>query len=64
VSLFAGNPFPGKPPRYVRAVLYRYSFAKQQHLWWNRERLNIWLPAMSADDPDLLEFLKRKEWIH
>jgi len=64
VSLFAGNPFPGKPPRYVRAVLYRYSFAKQQHLWWNRERLNIWLPAMSADDPDLLEFLKRREWIH
>src|SRR5664279_3361706 len=24
VGLFAGNPFPGKPPRYIRAVLYRY----------------------------------------
>ena len=28
VSLFADNPFPDKPPRYIRAVLYRYSFAK------------------------------------
>jgi hypothetical protein len=28
LSLFAGNPFPHKPPRYIRAVLYRYSFTK------------------------------------
>jgi hypothetical protein len=30
IGLFApnGNPFPDKPPRYIRAVLYRYSFAK------------------------------------
>ena len=27
ISLFADNPFPGKPPRYIRAVLYRYTFA-------------------------------------
>jgi hypothetical protein len=56
LSLFAGNPFPGRPPRYVRAVLYRYSFARPgnpQGLWWNRERINIWLPAMSAADPRL-----------
>jgi hypothetical protein len=28
VGLFApnGNPFPDKPPRYIRAVLYRYTF--------------------------------------
>ena len=63
VSLFAGNPFPGKPPRYVRAVLYRYTFTRQQRLWWNVERLNIWLPAMSANDPDLIEFLERRKWI-
>ncbi len=56
VSLFASNPFPDKPPQYVRAILYRYSFAKpgnSQGLWWNRERLNIWLPAMSIKDPRL-----------
>jgi len=57
VSLFAGNPFPDKPPRYIRAVLYRYGFAKpgnSQGLWWNRERVNVWLPAMSDKDPRLV----------
>ncbi len=28
LSLFGGNPFPQKPPRYIRAVLYRYEFAR------------------------------------
>jgi hypothetical protein len=66
VGLFAGNPFPGKPPRYVRAVLYRYRFAKPgnpQGLWWNRERISIWIPALSANDPRLITFLKSQGWI-
>lgn len=66
VSLFANNPFPDKPPKYIRAVLYRYAFAKPgnaQGLWWTREKLADWIPAMSADDPRLLEFLKTYEWI-
>ncbi|WP_220463977.1 lipase maturation factor family protein [Adhaeribacter radiodurans] len=28
VSLFKSNPFPNQPPRYIRAVLYQYTFAK------------------------------------
>jgi hypothetical protein len=66
VRLFAGNPFPGKPPRYIRAVLYRYAFAKPgnpHRLWWTRERVNTWLPAMSATDPRLIEFLKSNGWL-
>ncbi len=53
LSLFANNPFPGKPPKYIRAVLYRYSFAKPgnpQGLWWNRKRINLWMPAMSVNE--------------
>jgi len=53
VSLFAGNPFPAKPPRYIRAVLYRYAFAKPgnpQHLWWNRQRIGNWIPAVSLNE--------------
>ncbi|WP_240312714.1 lipase maturation factor family protein [Flavihumibacter solisilvae] len=56
IQLFASNPFPGKPPRYVRAILYRYSFlpsANKEGKWWKREQLAIWLPALSANDPRL-----------
>lgn len=58
VGLFAGNPFPGKPPRYIRAILYRYSFAAPGNpagRWWDRERIgDPWLPAMAAGDPRLV----------
>ncbi len=68
VNLFAKNPFPGKPPTYIRAVLYRYNFAKAGNakgLWWNRERVgDLWLPAMSVNDPRLLNFLKHAGWMH
>jgi hypothetical protein len=66
VSLFADNPFPRKPPRYIRAVLYRYSFAtpgNSEGLWWTRQQVNDWLPAMSVNDPRLIEFLKTSGWI-
>jgi Lipase maturation factor len=66
VSLFAFNPFADKPPRYVRAVLYVYSFARpgnSKGLWWTRKREGIWLPAVSANDPSLIDFLKSEEWI-
>jgi hypothetical protein len=56
IQLFASNPFPGKPPRYIRAILYRYSFlpsANKEGKWWKREQLAIWLPALSANDPRL-----------
>jgi hypothetical protein len=65
-SLFAVNPFPDKPPRYIRAVLYRYKFAKtvgHPGVWWDRQRVgDTWLPAMSVDDPRLLETLRQYGW--
>ena len=66
ISLFARNPFPQKPPRYVRAVLYRYQFAKPgnpQQVWWYRTRLGDWLPPLSAGDPRLINFLKSRQWL-
>ncbi|MDB5031417.1 lipase maturation factor family protein [Mucilaginibacter sp.] len=66
MSLFAGNPFPGKPPRYIRAVLYRYKFASPgnpQGLWWTREQVGEWIPAISADNPRLIKFLEYEKWI-
>jgi hypothetical protein len=67
LSLFAANPFPGKPPRYIRAVLYHYTFAPPGNpagRWWNRRQIGApWLPAMSADDPQLIGSLKGEGWL-
>jgi hypothetical protein len=66
VGLFAGNPFPEKPPRYIRAVLYRYRFARPGNpgnLYWTRERISEWMPVLSTDNPQLVAFLKGQSWI-
>lgn len=66
LSLFADNPFPEEPPKYIRVVLYRYRFAKPGNLrgkWWGRERVDIWLSATSADNPHLVNFLKSRGWL-
>jgi hypothetical protein len=65
MNLFAANPFDEKPPTYIRAVLYRYSFAKKgpQKQYWEREKLGLWLPALSVRDSALIEILKMEGWI-
>jgi hypothetical protein len=54
LALFAGNPFPQAPPRQVRAVLWQYWFTsiaeKREHgLWWRREPLGLYAPAIRLD---------------
>jgi len=66
LSLFAGNPFPHKPPRYVRAVLYRYQFAdpgSPDHRWWNRRPIQLWLPPFSVYSPELKSYLGEVGWL-
>ena len=66
LRLFANNPFPASPPKYVRAVLYRYFFVNnkdQKHQWWARERLGLWLPPLSAKDIVLMDYLRSEGWI-
>jgi hypothetical protein len=66
LSLFGGNPFPDKPPHYIRAALYRYAFAppgNPEGNWWKREELGLWLPPLSADDPRLVELLNEAGWL-
>jgi len=50
LALFDHNPFPDNPPRYVRALLYRYSYAapderRRDNALWRRELLGYYLPA-------------------
>lgn len=63
LSLLAGNPFPEKPPRYVRALVYRYRFAPltgagSEGAWWSRERVGNWFPAVSLYSPEFRQFLQ------
>jgi hypothetical protein len=65
VSLFANNPFSDKPPRFIRAVLYRYKFVRpnDQGLWWEREEIKEWLPPLSADNQRLKDLLENAHWL-
>ncbi len=53
-GLLARNPFPDKPPHYIRAMFYRYRFTnteehQQTGAWWKREELREYLPTISRD---------------
>ncbi|MDH6131163.1 hypothetical protein P3T37_000532 [Kitasatospora sp. MAA4] len=48
LRLLRDNPFPGAPPLYVRAVLYRYRFTtaherRETGAWWHRTRVREYL---------------------
>ncbi len=52
LGLFAGNPFPDTPPRYVRAVLHEYRMTdlatrRSTGQWWTRELLGLYVPPVT-----------------
>ncbi len=52
LKLLAINPFPERPPRYLRATLYDYRMTdRETHrstgAWWSRERVGLYLPPLS-----------------
>lgn len=51
-SLLSHNPFPAKPPRYIRARLYEYHMSDPSTLfktgnWWTREARGDYMPPVS-----------------
>ena len=51
-GLFAENPFPGRPPRYIRALIYNYRFSTIDKLfdegkWWQRTYRGLYLDSVS-----------------
>ena len=68
LSLLAGNPFPGVPPRFVRARLYEYRFTTREERsrtgdWWVRRLVGEYFPAVSLDDPAFRGLLEREGWL-
>jgi hypothetical protein len=51
LGLLRVNPFPDRPPQWIRAELYRYRFTtRAEHSatgrWWSRERAADYFPAV------------------
>jgi hypothetical protein len=68
LSLLRKNPFPGKPPIYVRATLYEYHFTtpderKSSGNWWKRTLTGPYFPAISMDDARFRRVLQRQGWL-
>jgi hypothetical protein len=59
LGLFARNPFPDRPPHFIRASFFRYTFAPLgASSFWERQRVGQYLPPTSLDDPDLARALQ------
>ncbi len=68
LSLLRTNPFPGPPPKYVRAILYEYHFADPEThartgAWWVRTLVGRYFPPISLDDPDFRRILSQQGWL-
>jgi hypothetical protein len=51
LSLLKNNPFPDRPPRFVRARYYRYQFTtpaerRSSGMWWKRELIGDYVPPV------------------
>ncbi len=56
LALLEKNPFPDKPPRYVRAILYEYHFTDSATRartgeWWRRDPKGLYCPELSMRQP-------------
>jgi hypothetical protein len=55
LKLLGNNPFPAKPPQYIRAMVYDYRFTHWRELrvtgaWWQRDLRGPYLPPVSLQD--------------
>ncbi len=68
LALLRTNPFPNAPPRYIRAELYEYHFTtpeekKQTGLWWNRQLVGPYFPAVSLQSTGFRNLLESRGWL-
>jgi len=54
-GLLANNPFGERPPRYFRAILFRYKFSDWEEgwengIWWSRTRKGLYIPPLTLED--------------
>ena len=66
LGLFAGNPFPQHPPRFVRTVLWQYWFTtlEQQRStgdWWRRTLLGRYSPTLTLTQDGRLRMVEEAD---
>jgi hypothetical protein len=69
LGLMGTNPFPDRPPVFIRARLYEYRFTtaderRQTGDWWSRTLADEYLPPLSLREPGLLEALHSQGWVY
>jgi hypothetical protein len=67
LSLLRENPFPDRPPRYVRATLYEYHFTTPEERrrtgnWWTRTATRPYFPPVSLETPGFRKILETQGW--
>lgn len=59
LALLKKNPFAKAPPRFLRALYYRYTFGKE--MWWDRELVGEFIAPLSLDHEVLKLVIARYE---
>ena len=69
LGLMAANPYPDRPPAFIRARYYEYRFTTAEERrrtghWWARTLVGEYLPPLSLQQPALLEVLRSQGWVY
>jgi lipase maturation factor 1 len=57
LDLLRGNPFPDSPPKYIRVLMYDYTFSSYKEKkatgnWWHRKLVGAYTPVLTLQDED------------
>jgi hypothetical protein len=63
LRLLRDNPFPDRPPKFVRALLYEYHFTtpmerRKTGAVWKRNLVGLYFPGVSLDNEDFRRALE------
>ncbi|XP_072179085.1 lipase maturation factor 2-like [Diadema setosum] len=62
LDLIKHNPFPEKPPKYIRATLYHYHFTDYGSRpvdWWSRNKVTEYLPPVHLKNQQFLDIIHK-----
>jgi hypothetical protein len=59
-ALFVRDPFPDRPPKFIRADLYVYRFSNRPGQVWERDFAAPYLAPIALGDPTLHAYLARR----